>query len=561
MLLSAARKALSPKPDILGGERGAVTLAPLIAAKKSLDIFHQEDIKPRLGEGASTAGKMIKQITPGSFAPEGNAKLRSEMGWSTMMRVRTMDALSPVIKIFDKLSRDHPDFGVGFMDYVDTADRSFIDRTVNPDRLGPGYKHINHAVNSIRKKLVSMLDEQHDRERAVLDPLCELVGRDKMGERTNYFPIIEKRGLEESGSTNLPETLFQQIFGGRAGFTHHREFETHSAFQAAGHTLATTNPAEMTAMRLFEGEKARLAASYVMDAFAEGRAQLLKHYVHAPEGYRVLEGPLFRGDKVQIWLPEGEARLINNMLSNGLSNKGWFRSLRVANNSLNQLQLGLSGYHGMTTILNVGATRLGMAAEDVLRGNMKGAALNFGKAILAPVDTGMLIKRGVEIKKSYRTGEGGAVGTAETLARVGARIGQDPATMGYGQGSRYSSAYTSMVRAWQRGNWGGALVRSPMAITEIVASPIFSHMVPDVKLALGEEMMAQELARFPDATEAEATQIRQKVWDTLDNRFGQLVYDNGSPPRVWGQSLVTPGHKPSVRFTPTCVGTMCKKSS
>ena len=539
MRLTAAKK----KSVNLASETGAVSLAPLIEGAKALSrltkdlkpidailaagrAFREEDIKPRTSGSLSGVGETIKQISPGTFAPEGAQKLRSELGYSAMMRSRVMDALNPIVKKFDRLAADHPAFGVQVMDFIDTADRRHIDRTVNPDALGKGYDHIFQAVNSIRKTLVTLLDEQHEKERAVLDPLFDLVGRDRMGERKNYFPLMEKSSIAESGSTSLPASIFHQIFGGGAGFTRHREFETHSDFLAAGHQLASTNPAELAGMRLFEGEKARLASSYVLDSYADGRAALVPHYGAGPEGYRPLEGPLFSGKNGLIWLPEGEARLINNLTSSGLSRSKLFRSLRVTNNSLNQLQLGLSGYHGMTTVLNVGATRVGMAAEELLSGNIKGAASNFGKALIAPVDTAALIKRGDTIKKAYRTGEGEAVGTAEKIAQAGGRIGMDPATMGFGQGASHTSAYGSMVRAWQRGNKIGAILRSPMAATEMLASPIFSHMVPDVKLSLAEQMMAQELARVPEATEAEQIAIRQKVWDTLDNRFGQMVYDN-----------------------------------
>jgi hypothetical protein len=523
---------LKQRAPALASERGAVSLQPLMPLAKMVDKFVEEDIEPKVAGAVEGGSRLFKTLSPGSLAEEGAAKLREANGEAAMRSARMRQSLEPQIKQLDSVESKHPGFNLAMMDYAETLDRNHLRPYLDVLEGLPGYNHAWQAPNSIVKGWRETFDRQFAREAPAINSIAKIVGGEGIGQRKRYFPLLEKMTPKLRKFSDVTAVMHDAMFGGRAGFMKHREFETHSDFVNAGHQLASMNAAETVGIRIFEGEKARMACEYVLDAQENGRTRIVPHGdVQArdaaiTEGYHPLTGPVFRGRTAQIWIPESEATLINNIFSPHLSTYG-YASLRAANNALNQLQLGVSGYHGMTTMINVGATRLGQAAVEVSRGNIKGAAQYVAKSILAPVDTAMLTSRGGQIKAAYRTGTGSPemLSSADNIARGGGRIGMDPSTEGYGAGSRHQTAYTDMVRTWLRGNKIGAISKSPMVIPEILARPVF-NMVADIKLALADEMMAQELARVPEATDLQQLQIKQKVWDSIDNRFGMLVQDN-----------------------------------
>jgi hypothetical protein len=82
-------------------------------------------------------------------------------------------------------------------------------------------------------------------------------------------------------------------------------------------------------------------------------------------------------------------------------------------------------------------------------------------------------------------------------------------------------------KAWKEGNWGELGLKAIPAALEKAASPIMEHIVPRMKLGVFANMAQDILARMPkDATHDEINQALDGAWDSVDNRMGQMVYDN-----------------------------------
>jgi hypothetical protein len=83
-----------------------------------------------------------------------------------------------------------------------------------------------------------------------------------------------------------------------------------------------------------------------------------------------------------------------------------------------------------------------------------------------------------------------------------------------------------MLDAWHQGNWPGAALRLPFALTEQAMRPILEYVVPRQKLGVFANMARFELERLgPNATSDQVRDALAKAWDSVDNRMGQLVYD------------------------------------
>jgi hypothetical protein len=110
-------------------------------------------------------------------------------------------------------------------------------------------------------------------------------------------------------------------------------------------------------------------------------------------------------------------------------------------------------------------------------------------------------------------------GLANAVKEAGGRIRMD---------SFYkNSAPERMIAAWKQGEYGKATALSLPALFETAAKPIMEYIVPMQKLGVFGDMAKKVLADLPpEATLAERRSALSSAWDSVDNRMGQLVYDN-----------------------------------
>jgi hypothetical protein len=66
----------------------------------------------------------------------------------------------------------------------------------------------------------------------------------------------------------------------------------------------------------------------------------------------------------------------------------------------------------------------------------------------------------------------------------------------------------------------------PFAALEKLAWPVLDWAVPRVKQGAFYDIARAELAKNPNASPAEVRRWAAKAWDSVDNRLGQVVYDN-----------------------------------
>ena len=121
----------------------------------------------------------------------------------------------------------------------------------------------------------------------------------------------------------------------------------------------------------------------------------------------------------------------------------------------------------------------------------------------------------------FKPGSEGApiAAITDALTKGGGRVGQP---------AEYSNQMVArMQHAFRGGNYVGGILRAPFALLEQTAKPMMEYMIPRLKLGVFHGMAANELERLgPGATVEQTRAAMASVWDSVDNRMGQLIYDN-----------------------------------
>ena len=230
------------------------------------------------------------------------------------------------------------------------------------------------------------------------------------------------------------------------------------------------------------------------------------------------------------------AQVLNNYSSEGLAKYASYKAYMSLSNAQNQLQLGLSGMHGTTTAVNSTisrvATGIKYAFEGVRNGDpqyFKEAFKSLSESLVSPVSD---VFKGNKYRQAYV--QPGSLG--DQLARE-----LDAYTSGGGVADRDQRFKTNMTSRMNNyfaqetipSNLKGIL-SAPFALSEQVTGLLMDGYVPRVKLAVAIDNIRLEMRLLgKDATPEQIQEASRKVLDSVDNRFGQMNYDN----LFWNKTL------------------------
>jgi hypothetical protein len=257
------------------------------------------------------------------------------------------------------------------------------------------------------------------------------------------------------------------------------------------------------------------------------RARRRQHRVQRIDG-KVIKGYYYG--------PPDAVRLLENYLSPGLRGNVAFDLYRAAGNFLNQVQLGLSVFHVLTTATNSTISRGALALEQASRGQIGAAVKN---AALTSTLVGPPILDVIRGHRYLRNvlREGRAVPRARARSRHH-RQGRRRRRVGHVLARERARALPAGDPRHRRGSEGRqlpgrarprrlcGLAHVPAAI-ELLAKPVMEWWVPRLKLAAFMDLARMELRDLgPKPDPLEAAKVLGRAWDSIDNRFGELIYDN-----------------------------------
>lgn len=218
-----------------------------------------------------------------------------------------------------------------------------------------------------------------------------------------------------------------------------------------------------------------------------------------------------------IYAQPDAARIINNYLSPGLQKSKIYQVYRYAGNFINQFQLGFSAFHLGFTSVDAAVSKFALALNQLASGHPLKAIQNALETPFAPIQN---IIRGDQLLNAWR-GKGRSQMDevlADAMATAGGRASMDQFYA--------TKAYDQMKHNFQSGNFVRGLLHIPMALAEISSKPILEYIVPRQKLGVFADIMKMELENNPTMTHDQMRMIAQRAWNSVDNRMGQLVYDN-----------------------------------
>jgi hypothetical protein len=335
-----------------------------------------------------------------------------------------------------------------------------------------------------------------------------------------------------------------------------RSIPTIADGMAAGLVPKTLNPLETITDYVTNMDRF-IAHNAIIDA---GRAvKDVKYYrnpqVAAKLGLVKLDGRLAMrrtpyGD-MQAYAPKDWARVYNNSIA-----KGWhqwetagqiYDKLQTTSNSITAMELGLSGYH-LLTMVNEGsiasvANAVSQAVSGVgalTRGQMGEAAKLLAgsakSAVTAPFALGVKPYLGHKAQQVYLGRQTGSALMRKTMDLLEAGGGR---AVGRTHAADYKfSAANSYFTAFKRGellaslkqDFSGGMLRGfarQMGRTlQSVAQPLFDVYIPKMKVGAFHENMSAWLAANPTASYPDQVAMAKRIWDSVDNRFGEVVQDN-----------------------------------
>ncbi len=525
----------------------------LTTAAKSL---HEELFKPAIQSTLHTIAESADEIqhifapqTRGLDAAATALNMRENMAKQARAEDRAFHTFKDARHILGKLPRD--------------AGRQFVD-----------------DIESGRAQTDPRLQSIADSSRKTLDDIRQQIQDLGTGKLEEFYDTYYPRILKQANGADVPNGAFyaSRPLEGRKGFLRQRTFPTLADALAAGYEERFPNPIDTLLAHVHQAEKYLMAHRVLNEAKETGMAKYVPAGTQPPEGWRKVPDNLFTvygpregavglpqaakdagvaqtdvkvpGRRImgEYYFPAPAADLISNHLSQGLRKYALFRGYLASANILNQFQLGWSAFHLGFTSIDAATSGMATGMYMASHGDIKEGAKHIAKSPieLAGVPIGLVAKgleklgvkgavdkakpysallRGDELHKAWMQ-EGNPLSEiaklADSLVSAGGRATQDKFYQ--------TRTIEKMMDAWRRGTFGSrtkAALMSPIALTEAASRPIMEYIVPRQKLGIFADMARYKLSRLPlDASPSMVRETLGKTWDSVDNRMGQLAYDN-----------------------------------
>ncbi len=334
-----------------------------------------------------------------------------------------------------------------------------------------------------------------------------------------------------------------------------------------GLELISPNPETLIRTYLEDVRKFTYARAWFEDAKKSGALKWVPEGKQIPEGWAEINDKIarryFPKDQVPLvvhgqpelgsvatqtftpagkWVAqEGEARLVNNL--HGPDSWRAVQAVRgglAMNAALNSIQLGLSGFHLQSEAFNAWSTMLGHAGSELAQGHPLKALGRIARTPTAPLE---YLIRGAKLWNDPALREavltelpGGQRGDLNPL-RHGMRLASP--TGAFSPGSSWDTA----MKMWRRRSLrleGEAhpLIKSALAPIELASKPIFSYIVPRMKVGAYYDILGNEINRHAEqlanGTVSYKTLARRAA-TAVDDRFGLVNYDTW----FWNQNFKT----------------------
>ncbi len=342
------------------------------------------------------------------------------------------------------------------------------------------------------------------------------------------------------------------ILGSRA-FMKQRSFETLKEAMEAGLEPVSHNPLDIAMLKIREMQKF-YHGTRMADAI---KAAGLAHWIPYDReggaraaGWLKMDDPIFQPRikddeygtrEVGNWYaPEPVATVFNNYVSRGLGGSSIFQGLRQMGNALNMAQLGLSAFHFTFVTMDSMVSTTALGIQEVSRGQLLSGAKNIALGatpVTIPITATRNFLRGAALRRALLSPETATPDMQDIMQMAldgGARIKMDSFFHANASGAFFKSmrdlrnpggVFREAVKAAKE---SGLMLPFHLAarVLEQSTEPLMAQWVPKSKLGVFANMAESWMKANPNATPEERSAAAIQMWDSVDNRMGQLVYDN-----------------------------------
>ena len=356
---------------------------------------------------------------------------------------------------------------------------------------------------------------------------------------------------------------------GSGAFLKQRTFATLEEAMAAGLIPVTFNPIKMQILKIREMDRfyhgtrmadeikeAGLAHWVPSNAEAEAAArslgwEQLGDKVFQPRIPGGSVGAFGRVEPGNYWAPKEAALVFNNYVSRGMAgNSIIYDALRSSNTALNGAQLGLSGFHATFVTLDSAISSMALGLQQVSRGvtgrdlgqksrmtSIGQGLQNMAEGFIFPIAAARTVREGSVVKRAWLDPQGATpeyVKITDMLNAGGGRISMDQFYRSNASGTFFKNLHDlqnpdgAFRDAWQM--MKDTPLTSPFKIVgrmvDTLNEPLMGQLVPRMKSGVFSMMAKDFMERHPDATPEQVSDAMTKNWDSVENRLGQMTYDN-----------------------------------
>jgi 2,3-bisphosphoglycerate-dependent phosphoglycerate mutase len=391
---------------------------------------------------------------------------------------------------------------------------AFILGVEKPELLNNQNQHIKDIADQYRQRL----DKVHDLIKQAMPDINFI---------QDYFPHFWEK--PDQAAKVFAESLAKAPLEGSKSFAKQRFYDTIVEGLKAGLKLATTNPEEMVRLAEANAWKFKTARAIFDDMKAKGYLKFSTGK-DVPADWQSVDDKLFnrmgayvdKNGEANLALgsykmPPDVAKLMNDYLSLGI--KGPVKKfIQQYNNIKNLFQLGVGFFHFSTTSLDSIVTGMTNGIQKLSAGKV-GGVLDLATLGNLPAT----LARGFKAVSDYNTGK--LTADTQALMDANARVGKQ---------KMYSiDAAYNMKKAFGKLRADGDFKQIPkvlwngmLYLPEAINKPLMEHWVPALKVGGYLRSLDSELSVRKNMTPEQLQNAKQKIWDSMDDRLGQVVYDN-----------------------------------
>ncbi len=410
------------------------------------------------------------------------------------------------------------------------------------DRMMQGREQKNEKLKALAEAYRSMLDNMFKD--------AKVVNKDLLYKK-NYFPIRWKKppGMDAEAFNKQQEELLQKTgksLQGPKSFLKQKKWTTLSEGMVHGGIPETTNPQSMFELGMSEAMRYVSAQRMWESMKKQGFAEFVKVGDAPPAGYVKLKDSIARayypnpevnglnlaGD---YYVEKNTARIIHNYLSEDFwRSKSYGRGLLAAKNIVTGIELSYSPFHAMFVSADAMAGKFGLGAmQAVNEGKVLEGLKNMATAISGPVQftkTGNRVINFASSPREFIKTEAGqafikqfpaAAHIVDDMFSAGAKIAQHQ--------DFKTNSIESFLQNLHSKNAIGAALRFPGAFNEMTMKPLFEVYIPRLKIGFFFHEYSQQLSQHANELAA-GTLSREKLardtWDRVENKFGEMNFDN-----------------------------------